>query len=218
MKYYPICLDISNRRCVVIGGGDVAERKVMRLLECGADVVVAGKKLNQKLEAMKNDGKIGHIAADYGEEYIRDAFMVIGATDSDDVNERIYRDAGKMGILVNIVDDPARCDFILPSLFQQGDLQIAVSTGGKSPALAKRLREEMEERYGPEYKTLLDIMGAVREKVIARGHPPEENRRLFESLINSEILQYIREKNWKKVRKVIYDLVGENVDIAELDR
>ena len=217
MKYYPICLDISNRRCVVIGGGDVAERKVTRLLEYEANVAVVGKTLTRKLEALKNKGEIDHIASDYRKEYVRNASLVIGATDSDNVNERIYRDARKIGILVNIVDDPDRCDFILPSLFQQGDLQIAISSGGKSPALAKRLREKMEDNYGPEYKTFLDIMGAVRERVIARGHPPEENKKLFESLINSDILQYIRENNWKMVRKIINDLVGENVDIAESD-
>ncbi len=217
MKYYPICLDISKRRCVVIGGGDVAERKVTRLLEYEANVVVVGKTLTRKLEALKNKGEIDHIASDYRKEYVRNASLVIGATDSDNVNERIYRDARKRGILVNIADDPDRCDFILPSLFQQGDLQIAISTGGKSPALAKRLREKMEENYGPEYKTFLDIMGAVREKVIARGHPHEENKRLFESLINSDILHYIRENDWKMVRNTILDLVGEDVNIAESD-
>ena len=213
MKYYPICLNISKKRCVVIGGGDVAERKVTRLLEAGAGVEVVGKLLTPKLETMKNEGKIGHIADDYKEEYINDAFLVIGATDRDDVNDKIYMDADRKGKLVNIVDSPDRCNFILPSIVKQGDLQIAISTSGKSPALAKKLREEMEGSYGSEYQILLDIMGAVREKVIVRGYPSDENKKLFEALLNSDILQYIREENWSEVRRVVEDLVGEDVDI-----
>ncbi len=212
MKYYPVYLNITDRMCVVVGGGDIAERKIVRLLECGASVVVVGKKLGPKLDDMKSEGKIKHIASDYQEEHIRNAFMVIGATDRDDVNERIYRDAKGNGIPANIVDDPDRCDFILPSIFSQGDLQIAISTGGKSPALAKKLRLEMEKNYGPEYKTLLDIMGAVREKVTTRGRPSEENKKLFESLLNSDILRYIREKNISKIKKIVNDLAGENID------
>ena len=213
MKYYPICLNISKKRCVVIGGGDVAERKVTRLLEAGAGVEVVGKLLTPKLKTMQNEGKIGHIADDYKEEYINDAFLVIGATDRDDVNDKIYMDADKNGKLVNIVDSPDRCNFILPSIVKQGDLQIAISTSGKSPALAKKLREEMEGSYGFEYQILLDIMGAVREKVIVRGYPSEENKKLFEALLNSDILQYIREENWSEVKRVVEDLVGEDIDI-----
>ena len=212
MKYYPACLNITNRMCVVVGGGDIAERKIARLLECGASVVVVGKKLGPKLDDMKSEGKIKHIAGDYQEEHIRNAFLVIGATDRDDINEKIYMDAKRKGILANIVDDPGRCDFILPSIFQQGDLQIAISTGGKSPALAKKLRLEMEKNYGPEYKTLLDIMGAVREKVITKGRPSEENKKLFESLLNSDILRHIQEKNISKVKKIVNDLTGEDID------
>ena len=140
MKYYPLFLDIIDRRCVVIGGGDVAERKVERLLDFGARVVVVGKTLTPGLETMKKEGRINHIAADYDKALIDDAFLLIGATDRDDVNAKISRDGKEKGILVNIVDDPDKCDFVLPSLLTQGDLLIAISTGGKSPALAKKLK------------------------------------------------------------------------------
>lgn len=213
MKYYPICLNIFEKKCVVVGGGDVAERKVKRLLEAGASVEVVGKLLTPKLETMESEGKIKHVDADYRAEYINDAFLVIGATDRDDVNNKIYMDADRKGKLVNIVDSPDRCNFILPSIVQQGYLQIAISTGGKSPALAKKMREKMQERYGSEYATFLDIMGRVREKVITRGHPSEENKILFEALLNSKILQYIREKNWGKVKKIIVDIIGEDIDL-----
>ena len=215
MKYYPVYIDISKSKCVVVGGGEVAERKVERLLECDAGVVVVGSELTPKLEAMKNDGRISHIPDNYQNGYIEGARLVIGATDSDEVNKRIYRDSRERGILVNIVDDPAKCDFIVPSVFQQGDLSIAISTGGKSPSLARNLRKELEQRYGHEYKILLNIMGNIREEVIARGKPSEENKKLFESVLNSDILQQIRKKNWDEVRKIIHNLVGEDINIDE---
>jgi len=190
MKYYPVCLNVTGKKCIVVGGGEVGERKVKRLVECGANVVVVGKMLTPTLKTMTGEGRIAHIDADYDETHIHGAFLVIGATDRDEVNERISRQAREKNILVNIVDDPARCDFILPSLLQRGDLLIAISTGGKMPALARRLREELEGHYGPEYATLLTILGELRKEVIARGYSSPKNKRLFTALVN-DILQHI---------------------------
>jgi len=198
-----------------VGGGEVAERKVERLLDFGARVAVIGKKLTPRLETMKKEGRINHIDADYDKEYIIDAFLVIGATDRDDVNAKISRDGREKGILVNIVDDPDKCDFILPSLLQRGDLLIAVSTGGKSPALAKKLREDLEKLYGSEYQTLLKVMGSLREKLVIRGHSSDMNKRLFESVVHSDILQHIKDKNWKQAKKIIYDITGVDVEIGD---
>jgi precorrin-2 dehydrogenase/sirohydrochlorin ferrochelatase len=215
VKYYPVCLDVTNKRCIVVGGGDVAERKVERLLNFGAYVAVIGKKLTPRLEAMKREGRINHIDADYDEAYINDAFLVIGATDRDDVNAKIARDGREKGILVNIVDDPDKCDFILPSLLQQGDLLIAISTGGKSPALAKKLREELEKLYGSEYQTLLKVLGNLREKLVMKGHSSDENKRLFDAVVHSDILRHIKDKNWKQAKKIIYDITGVDVEIGD---
>jgi precorrin-2 dehydrogenase/sirohydrochlorin ferrochelatase len=132
LKYYPISLDISNKRCAVVGGGDVAERKVRRLLDCGARVTVVGKKISPQLKVLRDRQRIEHVASNYRAEHVNDAFLVIGATNSSRINGRIYRDAKQKGILVNIVDDPEHCDFILPSLLERGDLSISVSTGGKA--------------------------------------------------------------------------------------
>jgi precorrin-2 dehydrogenase/sirohydrochlorin ferrochelatase len=213
VRYYPLFLDISRRRCVVVGGGNVAERKVERLLSCGARVEVVGKILTSALEALKGRGEIIHHDADYEAARISGAFLVIGATDSETVNERIARDARGMGIPVNIVDDPARCDFILPSIVEQGDLCIAVSTGGRSPALAKKLRVELEAVYGPEYAILLEIMGELREKVIGEGHTTTENRHCFASVVSSEILDHIRAKRWDCVKQLIAELTGVKMEV-----
>ena len=215
MKYYPVYLDITNKRCIVVGGGDVAERKAERLLSFGARVTVIGKTLTPLLETMKRDGRIEHINADYDGAFISDAIMVIGATNREDINAQISRDGKHKGILVNIVDDPGRCDFILPSIMQQGDLSIAISTGGKSPALAKKLREDLETLYGPEYRVLLDVLGNLREKIVARGHSSDENKQLFEAVVYSDILKHIKNKNWNHVKKIIYDITGVEIEVNE---
>jgi precorrin-2 dehydrogenase/sirohydrochlorin ferrochelatase len=213
MKYYPVCLDVSGRRCVIVGGGEVAERKVRRLMDCGAEVLVVSESLSPALQTMKSDGLLSHIQAGYSSDLIEGAFLVIGATDRAEVNEAVSRDAKRQGILVNIVDDPERCNFILPSLHRRGDLMIAVSTGGKSPALAKKLRKEMARHYGPEFETLLRIMGQIRSKIISRGYPPEKNKALFESVIDSDIIDHIREKRWDKVKAMIRILTGEEIEV-----
>jgi precorrin-2 dehydrogenase/sirohydrochlorin ferrochelatase len=213
MKYYPVCLDVSGRRCVIVGGGEVAERKVRRLMDCGAEVLVVSESLSPALQTMKSDGLLSHIQAGYSSDLIEGAFLVIGATDRTEVNEAVSRDAKRQGILVNIVDDPERCNFILPSLHRRGDLMIAVSTGGKSPALAKKLRKEMARHYGPEFETLLRIMGQIRSKIISRGYPPEKNKALFESVIDSDIIDHIREKRWDKVKAMIRNLTGEEIEV-----
>jgi precorrin-2 dehydrogenase / sirohydrochlorin ferrochelatase len=215
VNYYPIYLDIRNKKCVVIGGGEVAERKVRRLLECDADISVIAKAVTPALDIMIKEGRIHRIDDEYNESYIRDAFLVIGATDQNDINARISWDAQEKRLLVNIVDDPDRCNFILPSLLKQGELSIAISTGGKSPALAKKLRQDMEGIYGPEYKTLLGILGNLRQRILGKGQSPDENKRLFESLVDSDILHLIREKDWCGVNKLIFDITGEDIEAGE---
>jgi precorrin-2 dehydrogenase/sirohydrochlorin ferrochelatase len=206
-------MDITARRCVVVGGGAVAERKVLRLIGCGAAVEVVAPDLTPALARLKQEGRIVHHAAVYAKPLIRGAFFVIGATDSEAVNDRISRDARALGIPVNIVDDPGRCDFILPSLVERGELLIAVSTGGGSPALAKRMREELERAYGPEYGVLVGILRRLREKVIEQGRPSEENRALFEAVVVSDVLDLIRAGHWAEVRALIRRLTAVDLEV-----
>ena len=213
MKYYPVNLDLTRKRCVVIGGGEVAERKVARLLECGARVTVVGRAITPALAERKAAGQLEHIEKDYEAGVLDGAFLVIGATDRDEVNGRISKDALARGLLVNIVDDPERCNFILPSLVRQGDLSIAVSTGGKSPALAKTLRKELERQYGPEYRTLIDILGALRQKILAWGRQSADNKAVFEDLVHSDLLQAIREKDSGRVNAIIQERTGISMDV-----
>jgi precorrin-2 dehydrogenase / sirohydrochlorin ferrochelatase len=213
VSYYPLFLDITGRKCVVVGGGNVAERKVRRLLACGARVEVVGKSLTPLLAAWNGEGKVVHRDADYEDSCLVGAFLVIGATDDEAINGRIARYARALRIPVNIIDDPTRCDFILPSIVERGDLFIAVSTGGRSPALAKKIRKELEALYGPEYAILLEILGELRGKVIAGGRPSDENRACFEAVVSSEILDHIRAKRWKHVNELILKLTGIEMEV-----
>lgn len=210
MKYYPVFWDITGKKCVVIGGGEVAARKVARLLDCGAAVHVVSPLLVPELADLKKQGRIGHIAGDYADEHLSGAALVIGATDDEAINASISRDAKARGIPVNIVDDPRKCDFILPSLVERGDLTIACGTGGNSPALARRLREELEAAYGEEYATLLDILGQLRgrmEKNAGRG------RTWFDQLMAAGLLNILRQKDADAAKKIIREITGEEVRI-----
>ncbi len=216
MAYYPLYLNLENRLCVVVGGGEVAQRKVERLVECGARVRVVARFLTPALARMRERVEIEHVNDEYRCDYVEGAVLVIGATDRVEINERIYKDGHARGLLVNIVDNPPLCNCIVPSLFQRGNLAVAVSTGGKSPALARRIREEIEERYGNEYAILLDIMGELRCRILSRGMPSEKNRGFFEALLDSEILDLIIRKDWQGVEKVIFECAGEEVDLTEI--
>lgn len=215
MKYYPIYLDIREKRCVVVGGGDVAERKILRLLECGAVVSVVSRKLTTTLmDMVGHGGHIIHVDDNYDQQYLAGAFLVIGATDREETNDRIAADCRARGVMVNIVDDPGRCDFILPSLVNRGSLSIAVSTDGKSPALARKLREDLSAQFGPEYEGYLDLLGWLREMIIAAGRPADDNRDIFTALVNSPLHGHIRAGRWQEAEQTIRDLTAQEIDLT----
>ena len=210
MRYYPVFLDIKDKICVIVGGGEVALRKAERLLDCGAKVTIISPKLAPELVALIDKKLITHIAAEYSGDLIDKAALVIGATDDEKTNARISQDAHAKGIPVNIVDDPQKCDFILPAIAQRGDLVMAIGTGGKSPALARYLREELEIQYGREYEIFLNILGNLRTKM-------EKNagigRDWFDSLMAAGILDFIKAGNIEEVKATVKNITGEEVEI-----
>ncbi len=210
MKYYPIFLDVRDKKCVVVGGGEVAARKAERLLDCGTKVFVISPKLSPALAALREKGVIHHIAIKYTSDLLDGAALVIGATDDEKTNAQISLDARKKGIPVNIVDDPQKCDFILPSLVQRGDLAIAIGTGGKSPALARYLREKLEAQYGKEYEILLNILSALRIKMMGKTGI---DKKWVASLIEAGILNFIKASDREKVKETVHKITGEEVDI-----
>jgi len=167
--YYPIVLNIQGRKCLVVGGGKVALRKVKVLLGHGANVEVVSPVFCPELNQLATDGAIRAIQRDYKSEDLQHAFIAITATDDAKTNERVASEAMRQGVLTNVVDDPKNSDFIVPSYFQRGDVIIAVSTSGRSPALARKIRSELERNFKAEYEQLAIIADEVRSKLKQQG-------------------------------------------------
>jgi precorrin-2 dehydrogenase/sirohydrochlorin ferrochelatase len=193
MSYYPLNFNLKDRKCVVIGGGGVAERKVEALLDAGASVAVVSPELTPRLSELAEGGLIGHVAGVYVSQALEGAFLAIAATDDRETNSAVSSDARRLGIPVNVVDDPGLSTFIAPATVRRGDLFISISTSGKSPALARRLREELESQFGPEYGELADILGELRDEVKAKYPDQAERNKAFLRILDSDVLLLLRE-------------------------
>ena len=218
MKYYPVHLDINNRNCLVVGGGSVGTRKVKTLLDCGARVTVVSPEVSQQLSELAASGDIMLAQRSYQSDDLSAVFLVIGATDDETLNQQISSDADRLNTLCNIADLPEVCNFILPSIVQRDDLVITISTSGKSPALAKKLRKTLENQFGEEYGTLLQLMGAIRQKLLQQAHKPEAHKPLFEQLINSDLIVMIQESEVEKIDSLLLEVLGEGYKFEELMR
>ncbi len=214
MSFYPICLDLEGRPCVVVGGGRVAERKVLGLLSSSAQVSVISPDLTDELLRQHDSGTIGWINREYRPGDLEQAFLVIAATDDEETQKQVYEEAAAHNLLLNVADVPRRCNFILPATVRQGDLIISISTAGKSPALARKLRLELEKRFGVEYRVLVDILGAIRPVILASGLPQSDNEQLFTQLLHEDMAEWIRTKDWSCLEnhfeKVLGDRAGDD--------
>jgi precorrin-2 dehydrogenase/sirohydrochlorin ferrochelatase len=187
---YPIALDLSGRRAVVVGGGEVALRKARALADAGAHVRVVAPTL---VAGFTEDRRFECVAARYERHHLEGALVAVAATDDEAVNRRVAEDARAAGVLVNVVDRPELCDFIVPAQVRRGDLLIAISTSGAAPSLARRLRERLEKEFGPEYETYLTVLGEVREDLKKRNIPADLRRRIFERLASDDLLAAARQ-------------------------
>jgi siroheme synthase-like protein len=168
--YYPLMLNIKGKKCVVVGGGNVALRKVKMLLDCGADITVVSPKHHLGMAKLSEKKAIRLIHRDYKVGDMMDATLAVASTDVKEINRTVAHEAKRLGILVNVVDDPRLSSFILPSFFRRGNLTIAVSSAGKSPALARKIRSNLEKSLGKEYATLLSLISEVRSALKERGY------------------------------------------------
>ena len=163
---YLVNLGLRDKRAVVVGAGAVAVRKIRALLAAGAEVVVVAPAICDEVRFLAEQGRIILVSGTYEKDLLRGAFLVIAATDDEALNAAISHDASERSILVNVVDRPALCTFTLPATVRRGDLTIAVATEGRCPAMARALREELEERLGEEYGAALELMGKLRDTMI----------------------------------------------------
>jgi precorrin-2 dehydrogenase/sirohydrochlorin ferrochelatase len=208
MRYYPIFLDIKGRSCLVVGGGSVGTRKVERLLECGALVTIVGIQVSQTLKRLSKENLITLNIRAYKSSDLDGRFLIIGATNDEQLNQQLSMDAEKRNMLCNIADRPAACNFILPSIIQQGDLVMAISTSGKSPAFAKKLRKDLEMQFDEAYAVFLDLMGAIRNHLLKEAHAPEQHKPIFNKIIHSNILDMIKARNVDAIDAILLKILG----------
>ncbi|WP_054034010.1 precorrin-2 dehydrogenase/sirohydrochlorin ferrochelatase family protein [Desulfatitalea tepidiphila] len=216
MRYYPVSLDIQGRACLVVGGGQVGSRKVGALLACGARVTVVSPQATETIANLAQQGRITWKQRAYRSTDQQGTFLVIGATNDEALNQRIHDDAEQAGRLCNIADQPQRCNFVLPSVVRQGNLTIAISTSGQSPAFAKYMRRQLQAQFGPEYGRFLDLMGALRRRLLAEAHAPEAHKPIFERLIDEGLLALIRQDDHPKIDALLARVVGPDVTYAGL--
>ncbi|HEY5625544.1 MAG TPA: bifunctional precorrin-2 dehydrogenase/sirohydrochlorin ferrochelatase [Dehalococcoidia bacterium] len=169
MRYYPVFLDIADKPVVIIGGGTIAEQKVGGLLDAGAKVTIVSPELNETLTDLRDAGKLTHIVREYEAGDIEGYELVVVATDSRAENEKVWAEGRERHIWVNAVDDVPNCDFIMPGIVRQGDLTLAISTAGKSPAMARKVREDLETFLSEDDSALLDLAAEVRSETRDRG-------------------------------------------------
>lgn len=169
MALFPLFVELGGRRCVVLGGGAVAERKVAGLLEAGAVVTVVSPLLTPALAALASSGRIAHVERGYARGDLAGASLAFAATDDGAINAAVAHEGRERGVWVNAADDPAHCDAILPAVVRRGAITIAVGTGGASPALARAVRERVELALPEAYGALAEIAGSVRRELRAAG-------------------------------------------------
>jgi precorrin-2 dehydrogenase / sirohydrochlorin ferrochelatase len=216
MKVYPVFLNIDDKPCLVVGGGAVGERKVQDLLLAGARVTLVSRDITPVLAAMAAQSLITYRREDFSPEHLTGMVLAIAATNDLHTNQQVSAAAQSRGLPVNVVDQPALCSFAVPATIRRGDLTLAIGTGGRSPALAKKLRRDLEQVYGPEYGPYLELLGAIREKVLAcrRDHP--DNLDLFTRIVASPMLQLLQTLDLTNLRSLLTELLGEVLPAADI--
>ncbi len=207
-RYFPVFLDLSGRRCLVVGAGGVATAKAAQLLRYGADVTIVAPDATDTVHEWAEAGAVRYLARPFQPDDIQGALLVVASTSDPAVNSAVYAESTARGVLVNVVDIPDLCSFIYGAIVEQGDLQIAVSTSGRSPAYAAHLRVQLQERFGPEYAVYVDILGEAREK--ARRDLPglDDQRQSYARLLALDLLDLIRAGHPEEARRRALECVS----------
>ncbi|WP_205696329.1 bifunctional precorrin-2 dehydrogenase/sirohydrochlorin ferrochelatase [Conexibacter sp. SYSU D00693] len=214
--FYVACLKLRGRKCLVVGGGEIGLEKVEGLLACEGDVVVVAPEVGPELEELAQEGSVVWHQREYQPSDLEGTFMVIACTDDTDINIGIYEDAERRAMLVNVVDVPPLCNFILPAIVRTGPLAIAISTAGASPALAKRMKREIASLFGDEYATLAVMLNEVRGW--AKGTLPtyQDRKAFFEAIVNGhpDPIELLRSGDTTAVRELITEAQARHAPAA----
>ncbi len=191
---YPILLLLEGKLAVVVGGGRVAERKIRSLLGAGGRVRVIAPEVTEPLRLLAECGQVELVQREYESGDLEGAFLVIASTDDEDVNAVVWEEARERNVLINTVDVPPLCNFYVPAVVRRGGLTVSISTHGKSPALAARIRQRLEKTFGPEYEHLLELLNELRQTLIERVDDPQERKRLCYELVDADLLVAMAEE------------------------
>lgn len=203
MGYYAAFLDVSGRRCLVVGGGGPAEEKVEGLLASGADVTVVSDTINHGLEDRSAAGEITVVRRGFEEADLDGVFVVIDASGDDASGERVAAAARARSVLVNVLDRPKLCDFIAPAIVRRGPLQIAISTSGASPYMASHLRRNLEAAYGDEYGRLVEMVGQLRTRLRSQGVSLDDQNRVYARVPESGALELLQQGRLEEARAAV---------------
>jgi precorrin-2 dehydrogenase / sirohydrochlorin ferrochelatase len=198
---YPVNLLVAGRRCVVVGAGRIAARKIESLLAAGAEVQVVAPGVGAEVRAWADEGRLTLAERPFAESDVEGAWLVVTATDSADVNRAVFAAGESRRIFVNAADDPANCSFTLMSVVRRGDIVVSIGTNGRSPALASYLKEHVRDEMGPEYETLLELLSEAREEIRSSGRSTEDSD--WRTAIDSGILDLIREGRESEARELL---------------
>jgi precorrin-2 dehydrogenase / sirohydrochlorin ferrochelatase len=217
MQHYPVYLDLKDRLCFVIGGCAMAEEKVKGLVAAGARVTVISPDLTPILSGLVVEGRIDSLARRYRRGDLRNAFLVVVVSQPQSVTQAVWEETRGRNVLVNTLDDVPHCDFIAPSIVRRGDLAVAISTGGRAPALAVRLRQKLERELGPEHARFLEIAGMLRAPLARRWPDFETRKALWYRLVDSDVIHLLRRGNERealsRVREIL-DVTPEPVPVG----
>ncbi len=189
--FYPILMNLQEFRCIVVGGGRIAHRKVLSLLNFGADITVISPKITKPILELAKNHSIKIIKKEYSEKYIDGFGIVFSATDNQEINRTVRKDCTIKGILLNVVDDPALCDFILPANVIRGDLTISISSQGKAPFFTKRMKNKIEGLIPPVYEDIISMAGKLREQTL--------HNKNIDPKTKTRILKEFASQNWEKI-------------------
>ncbi|RWX45968.1 precorrin-2 dehydrogenase; sirohydrochlorin ferrochelatase [Candidatus Electrothrix aarhusensis] len=219
---YHISLNIAGKLCAVVGGGNVAERKVLSLLNAHASVRIISPQLTEVLAEVLSkqtaNPAVEWRSRGYQHGDLAGALLVFAATDNPVVQDAVVRDAKKAGMLVNVADAPDLCDFQIPAVVRRDNLNIAVSTNGTSPALAAKIRQDLEKRYGDEYEVLLRLMARLRARICNDASIDGSDRKiLFQNILHEDIIHWIRGEQWERLSQHLDTVLGPDVHFDLLD-
>ncbi|MET3290456.1 bifunctional precorrin-2 dehydrogenase/sirohydrochlorin ferrochelatase [Brevibacillus fluminis] len=210
-SYFPIVIDIHEKKCLVVGGGEVATRKVESLLQAGADVTVISPEAGDGIREWAQDGRLHWRNEAFSEIDVTEFAFVIAATNQSEVNHAVYHAVRQSGGWVNIVDRPDLCNFILPSVVKRGKLTISVSTSGASPGLARKIKQTIEQEIGPEYEEYVDFLARIRQQVLAEVGNHGQRKKIFRELLQDRFIEASEAERYAMAAELVKNVAEEYV-------